>query len=137
MPGQRGKSESRTVTGPDTLSLVPHSLKVGHQEGVSANRDAFRFLWFDTVPGSQSNNIVEWRMTRVPFGSTSSPFLLMATIHHHLDTVSEEDKTLAFILKKAFYVDDLLVGAGTFKEGLDFYKRSKAIMNDASINLRK
>ncbi|XP_037564648.1 uncharacterized protein LOC119444302 [Dermacentor silvarum] len=84
------------------------------------DRDAFRFLWFDAIPVSQDNNIVEWRMTLVPFRSTSSPFLLMATIHHHLDNACK-DKTLAFILKKSFYVDDLLVGAETFEDGLSIY----------------
>nr|XP_050043852.1 uncharacterized protein LOC126541213 [Dermacentor andersoni] len=53
------------------------------------DRDASRFLWFDAIPVTQNSNIVEWRMTRVPFGSTSSPFLLMATIHHHLDNACQ------------------------------------------------
>lgn len=100
------------------------------------DRDAFRFLWFDTTPISQHSKLVEWRMTRVPFGSTSSPFLLMATIHYHLDNACE-DKALASTLKKAFYVDDLLVGAETFHEGLRIYEQSKAIMRDAGMNLRK
>ncbi|XP_075551709.1 uncharacterized protein LOC142585071 [Dermacentor variabilis] len=96
------------------------------------DRYAFRFLWFD----AQNSNIVEWRMTRVLFGSTSSPFLLMATIHHHLD-IACEDKALASILKKSFYVDDLVVGAETFEDGLSIYERSKAIMRDAGMSLRK
>lgn len=99
-------------------------------------RDAFRFLWFDTIPVSQSSNIVRWQMTRAPSGSTSSPFLLVATIHHHFDNACK-DKALASILKKAFYVDDLLVGADIFEENLSVYERSKAIMRDAGMNLRK
>ncbi|KAH7970662.1 hypothetical protein HPB49_013512 [Dermacentor silvarum] len=59
----------------------------------------------------------------------------MAPIHHHLDTVSDDDTALASILKKAFCVDDMLVGADTFEEGLDTYERSKTIMNDAGMNL--
>ncbi|XP_037501408.1 uncharacterized protein LOC119375300 [Rhipicephalus sanguineus] len=100
------------------------------------DRDAFQFLWFDTTHISQHSKLVEWRMTRVPFGSTSSPFLLMETIHYHLDNACE-DKALASTLKKAFYVDDLLVGAETFHEGLRIYEQSKAIMRDAGMNLRK
>lgn len=101
------------------------------------DRDAFRFLWFENIPTSSTEKMVEWRMTRVPFGSTSSPFLLMATIHHHLDTVSEDDHDFARKLKKSFYVDDLLIGADTYNEGLDVYERSKSIMSKAAMNLRK
>ncbi|XP_037505303.1 uncharacterized protein LOC119381600 [Rhipicephalus sanguineus] len=87
------------------------------------DRDAFRFLWFENVPRGVNDSIVEWRMTRVPFGSISSPFLLMATIHHHLDNVGGEQRTLARTLKQSFYVDDLLIGADSFDEGLDVYNK--------------
>lgn len=60
----------------------------------------------------------------------------MGTIHHHLDNVPDEDKTLPSDLK-SFYVDDLLIGADTFHESLDIYHRSKKIMRDAGMNLRK
>lgn len=45
------------------------------------DRDACRFLWFAEEPSFPFNKeeIQEWRMTRVPFGSTSSPFMLTAT----------------------------------------------------------
>lgn len=75
-------------------------------------------------------------MTRVQSGSTSSPFLLVATIHHHFDNACK-NKALASILKRAFYVDDLLVVADIFEENLSVYERSKAIMRDAGMNLRK
>lgn len=60
----------------------------------------------------------------------------MVTIRRHLDNACE-DKVLASILKKAFYVDDLQVGAETFEEGLSNYERLKAIMSDVGMNLRK
>lgn len=61
----------------------------------------------------------------------------MGTIHHHLDNVPDEGKALASDLKKSFYVDDLLIGADTFHESLAIYQRSKKIMRDAGMNLRK
>ncbi|XP_050027760.1 uncharacterized protein [Dermacentor andersoni] len=100
------------------------------------NRDAFQFLWFDGIPVTQNSIIIEWRMTRVPFQSTSSPFLLMASVHYHLDSTCE-DQALASILKKSFYVDGLLVGAETFEDGLSIYDRSKFILRDAGLTLRK
>ena len=46
------------------------------------DRDALRFLWFHETPRTAGDlpPIEEWRTTRVPFGVTSSPFLLTATL---------------------------------------------------------
>ncbi|XP_037518337.1 uncharacterized protein LOC119395121 [Rhipicephalus sanguineus] len=54
----------------------------------SEDRDALRFLWIDQLPTHEHPvpTIIEWRMTRVPFGASSSPFLLSATLQHHLET---------------------------------------------------
>ncbi|XP_017470739.1 PREDICTED: uncharacterized protein LOC108362309 [Rhagoletis zephyria] len=60
---------------------------------VAANdRDALRFLWYERTPTSKFRRpkIVEYRMTRVTFGVTSSPFLLAATLRHHLNTSQQE-----------------------------------------------
>ncbi|XP_037518262.1 uncharacterized protein LOC119395041 [Rhipicephalus sanguineus] len=89
------------------------------------DRDAFRFLWFENVPRGENDSIVEWRRTSVPFRSPSSPFLLMVTIHHHLDNVGGEQRTLSRTLKQSFYVDDLLIGADGFDKGLDVYNKKK------------
>nr|CAD2183837.1 unnamed protein product [Meloidogyne enterolobii] len=50
-----------------------------------SHRDATRFLWLKNIelPPSQSN-IQIYRFTRVSFGLAPSPFLLAATIQHHL-----------------------------------------------------
>lgn len=54
------------------------------------DRDALRFLWFEEVPclGKPLPRIQETRMTRVPFGTTSSPFLLAATMQYHFNHVA-------------------------------------------------
>ncbi|XP_064475284.1 uncharacterized protein LOC135389165 [Ornithodoros turicata] len=46
------------------------------------DRDAFRFMWYTFMPesGRPLSEIEVWRMTRVPFGAASSPFLLAATL---------------------------------------------------------
>ncbi|XP_064488372.1 uncharacterized protein LOC135400471 [Ornithodoros turicata] len=48
------------------------------------DRDALRLLWIKKLPSPQDPlpDIQEWRMTRVPFGASSSPFLLAATLRH-------------------------------------------------------
>ncbi|GBM89320.1 hypothetical protein AVEN_120893-1 [Araneus ventricosus] len=46
------------------------------------HRDYLRFFWFPDKQDSKSYKIL--RMTRVPFGVTSSPFMLAATIKYHI-----------------------------------------------------
>ena len=49
----------------------------------SKDRDALRFLWVDDVEKA-SLVVRKLRFTRVVFGVSASPFLLNATINHHL-----------------------------------------------------
>ena len=53
----------------------------------AADRDATRFLWLKDVTQSARDltNVEVFRFCRVLFGAAPSPFLLGATIHHHLD----------------------------------------------------
>ena len=48
------------------------------------DRDVLRFLWVDDI-NKPSPEIVVLRFTRVVFGVSSSPFLLNATIKHHIE----------------------------------------------------
>ena len=48
------------------------------------DRDALRFLWVDNV-SKAIPNVVVLRFTRVAFGVSCSPFLLNATVKHHLE----------------------------------------------------
>lgn len=48
-----------------------------------SDRDALRFLWIRDVNGPLTDIIV-MRYTRVVFGVSASPFLLNATIDHHI-----------------------------------------------------
>ncbi|XP_064470119.1 uncharacterized protein LOC135384865 [Ornithodoros turicata] len=104
------------------------------------DRDALRFLWFEEVPSrmdSQGARMVEWRMTRVPFGTTASRFLLTATLHHHFLTIDGELRCAANTLSTSFYVDDLLTGAATFESALKLYEDSNVIMDRAMMCPRK
>ena len=50
-----------------------------------ADRDVLRFLWVDDIL-QEEQKVVALRFTRVVFGVSSSPFLLNATIKHHVET---------------------------------------------------
>lgn len=103
-----------------------------------SDRDALRFLWLGTAPDDGGLPLIEtWRMTRVPFGTTSSPFLLAATVRHHLRDVKPEYAATAKLLEEGFYVDDLLTGAADEEGARKIYTESKAVFKTASMNLHK
>ena len=55
----------------------------------NADRDALRFLWLKDVHSKQPDVVL--RFTGVVFGVTASPFLLNATILHHLSNYQGRD----------------------------------------------
>ncbi|XP_049272070.1 uncharacterized protein LOC125758673 [Rhipicephalus sanguineus] len=105
----------------------------------SEDRDAIRFLWIDQLPTREHPvpTIIEWRMTRVPFGASPSPFLLSATLQHHLETWKSKHPDIVARLQRSFYVDDLVIGAFSEEEALEIYREANAIVTDAGMELRK
>ena len=86
------------------------------------DRDALRFLWVRDIR-EKTPEVTVYRFTRVTFGVSSSPFLLNATIRHHMEsykeqdpefvekflssiyvTVSEKTRHMGFFVKVEFYV---------------------------------
>ena len=73
-----------------------------------------------------------FRFTRVVFGVSSSPFLLNATIHFHLET----NESLVRQLLRSTYVDDIISGRHTEDEVLTLCIESKRIFCEGGFNLR-
>ncbi|GIX92525.1 DUF1758 domain-containing protein [Caerostris extrusa] len=73
------------------------------------NRNFLRFLGWDTEDRSKLELFLH---CRVVFGVTSSPFLLNASIRHHLDSTEYKIESVQVTVKKfkrGFYVDDLTI----------------------------
>ena len=101
-----------------------------------ADRNVLRFLWFDDVWSDQPKIIV-LRFTRVVFGVSSSPFLLNATISHHIEQYRAQDPAFVEAFMRAVYVDDLNSGGNDDKSAYTLYKKSKLRLAEGGFNLRK
>ncbi|GFS29168.1 uncharacterized protein NPIL_655641 [Nephila pilipes] len=78
-----------------------------------------------------------YRFNRVNFGVSSSPFLLAATIRHHIEKYKHEFPDTVELLDRSFYVDDLISGGNEFEEELQTSRRAKYVMEAAGMDLRK
>ncbi|GFS79586.1 uncharacterized protein NPIL_703661 [Nephila pilipes] len=78
-----------------------------------------------------------FRFNRVKFGVSSSPFLLAATIRHHIEKYKHEFPDTVELLDRSFYVDDLISGGNEFEKALQTSRRAKYIMEAAGMDLRK
>ena len=100
------------------------------------DRDALRFLWVANIRHPDPE-IVVLRFTRVVFGVSASPFLLNATIHHHMEKLKSEQPCFVEKFHRSIYVDDIAVGAEDIDSAYNFYLMAKLHLATASFNLRK
>ena len=103
-------------------------------EIVPEDRDVMRFLWVKDVK-SQDPELWELRFTRAIFGAGPSPFILSATIHHHLNKY--EDKDLVEEVKTSLYVDDYLSGDNDVEELVKRKQTLQKMFEDGGFCLRK
>ena len=68
---------------------------------------------------------------------TASPFLLNATINHHLETYREIDPVFVDKFLSSIYVDDLVSGSEDEQSAYELYSKSKLRLAVAGFKLRK
>ncbi|XP_063590241.1 uncharacterized protein LOC134767126 [Penaeus indicus] len=100
-----------------TADITKAFLQICVQE---KDRDVHRFLW------KCKDSIRIMRFVCVPFGNTSSPFLLNATIKHHLQSFPNTEAIEE--LKENLYVDDWLSGADSAEEASVKFKEAQRIL---------
>uniref|UniRef100_A0A7M5XLH7 Peptidase aspartic putative domain-containing protein n=1 Tax=Clytia hemisphaerica TaxID=252671 RepID=A0A7M5XLH7_9CNID len=104
------------------------------------DRDYVRFLWIKNIndinfDNFYNNDLLTYRFCRVLFGVTSSPFLLNATLRHHVN--KHENELFRNTVLNSLHVDDLSTSFDSMQEAFDFYKNCKSHFALASLNLRK
>ncbi|GFY34123.1 uncharacterized protein TNCV_4983261 [Trichonephila clavipes] len=90
------------------------------------DKDAVRFLWSDDEPCVHKRPKLQvYRFNRVNFRVSSSPFLLAATIRHHIEKYKHEFSDTVELLDRNFYVNYLISGGNEFEEALQTSRRAK------------
>ena len=74
------------------------------------DRDVLRFLSVANVNQPHQESIA-MRFTRLIFGLSASPFLLNATIDHHVGKLELSDRHFVEKFRRWIYVDDVATGS--------------------------
>ena len=98
------------------------------------DRDVTRFLWRKNATDVQPTT---YRMTRVVFGVSASPFMLQASVRRHLQQYEESDAPLVTRLRRDLYCDDLITSVDTPQEAENLSQRTTEIFRDAKMNMRR
>ena len=104
----RSTTPTITLGYVDTSAMAPQLILTDIQEAFlqtglkEEDRDAFRFLF--NINGIEEH----FRFTRIPFGGESSPFMLGATVQHHLDLQPTDVQDTVQALKDNTYVDNIM-----------------------------
>ena len=96
------------------------------------DRDYTRFFWLKDA--SKPNGEFDiYRFKTVLFGAVSSPFILYATLFHHLQ---QHNTHLSRDILLNLYVDNILSGCSSEDEIIQYYYNARATLSEASFNLR-
>ena len=97
------------------------------------DRDLHRFVWRPT----RQHEIQDFRMTRVTFGVSASPYLAIKTLQQTAKDHGTEHPTAANHICSSFYVDDFLAGAKTAEEAKELFTQLRSILQKGGFNLCK
>jgi transposase InsO family protein len=97
-----------------------------------SDRDFTRFFLLSD-PSDPESAFDTYRFKVVLFGSASSPFMLNATLHTHLNN---HESDIAKDIKNDLYVDNFISGCDSEEEILQYYNEARSIMAEGNFNLR-
>ena len=101
------------------------------------DRDFMRFLFIDR---EDPTKMVTFRFNRGCFGITSMPFLMLATLKYHMNSLKNKKMELIpFVYKflRDINMDDLTTAVSDYQEGVNFHDFAKESMKSAGLELRK
>ena len=96
------------------------------------DRNFTRFFWL-TDPTNPLSQFRVYRFKVVPFGATSSPFMLNAVLQYHL---RQHNSVVSHDMQSNLYVDNIISGCETEQAVVNYYREARSIMSSARFNLR-
>ena len=97
-------------------------------------RDALRLHW---IKDHDPQKIEIYRFTRLVFGLTQSPFVLDATVQHHLQNYINKFEELVKQIMEDLYVDDLITGGDKITDVQTLKGTAIQIFKNAGFALHK
>ena len=88
------------------------------------DRDCTCFSWLAYLLNPKSNLIV-YHFKAVLFGGVSSPFILYATLYHHLQ---QHNTTFLTDIQTNLYVDYVILSRETETNAVHYYHHARAIL---------
>ncbi|UYV69727.1 hypothetical protein LAZ67_7000491 [Cordylochernes scorpioides] len=95
--------------------------------------DYQRVLWRD----SPSDAIQEYKLTTITYGTACAPYLAIRALHQLADDEAMNYPVASEIVKRDFYVDDLLTGADTVEEAQVLIRQIIALLAEGGFPIRK
>ena len=97
------------------------------------DRNLHRFLCRE----EPNQPLADYRMTRVTFGVTASPYLAIQTLQQLAQDFQTHHPLAAHVVLSSFYVDDLLTGAETPAQAIELFHSLRTLLSKGDFDLRK
>ncbi|XP_045023635.1 uncharacterized protein LOC123468017 [Daphnia magna] len=112
-----------------TIGLTADIEKAFHQVGLhEQDRDFVRFLWLKD-PYDSKSDFESYRFRVIPFGASSSPFILLSVIKKHLQ---DSSSLLADDINRNIYVDNLISGCETSEDAVSYFSEANNVESSKS-----
>jgi hypothetical protein len=90
----------------------------------------FCFIWCDSSGGMST-----YKMDRLPFGASCSPFVAIHTIQRIAEDAGANEE-ITSVIRERMYVDDYLSSSSTIQKGVQEASAVKKMLADADLNLQ-
>ena len=98
-----------------------------------ADKDLHRFVWRNNPKAP----LLDFRMTRVTFGVSSSSFVANMCVKQNALDYGMEYPNAAKAVNESFYVDDCLTGSDTLEGAVELHRELQALLGKGGFLLRK